>query len=115
MRGKAALYNPAGYSVGITPAYAGKRFLYERRIPEPGDHPRVCGEKASGSGLADFRSGSPPRMRGKATILTKNVQKLRITPAYAGKSKPARFSTDGVGDHPRVCGEKTSRDLFSVR
>ena len=52
--------------IGITPAYAGKRWYTECAKRLPPDHPRVCGEK-SGPCFA------PPPSPG-------------ITPAYAGKS-----------------------------
>ena len=47
MRGKAA--GPAAHRLdrGITPAYAGKRASGWERGCGSGDHPRVCGEKAS--------------------------------------------------------------------
>ena len=32
-----------------------------------------------------------------------------ITPAYAGKSPPARCRSWAAGDHPRVCGEKSDQ------
>ena len=50
--------------------------------------------------------GSPPPMRGK--VLKKNgcERKIRITPAYAGKSGSGNFSARSGRDHPRLCGEK---------
>ena len=48
------------------------------------EHPRVCGENISRSGLAGTTPGTPPRMRGKRSS--------KIRTAY------------GQG-HPRVCGE----------
>ena len=48
MRGKAG-FIPALYSVvGITPAYAGKSFLWGGAVAAHQDHPRVCGEKGRG-------------------------------------------------------------------
>ena len=52
-----------------------------------GDHPRVCGEKTGFVTHIPNKLGSPPRMRGKATDVDNYVRKLRITPAYAGKSR----------------------------
>ena len=54
--------------------------------------------------------GSPPPMRGKACHKRKFRRGIRITPAYAGKSLhqvPLRIS---LGDHPRLCGEKLTKD-----
>ena len=45
MRGKVHESVPADGYVGITPAYAGKRFLGVFQFDHIGDHPRLCGEK----------------------------------------------------------------------
>ena len=50
--------------------------------------------------------GSPPRMRGKAAVRMLMEFLIRITPAYAGKSKPLANVRREKTDHPRVCGEK---------
>ena len=50
---------------------------------------------------------SPPRVRGKDPERIKMYQTIRITPAYAGKSRWCLRLQCGTGDHPRVCGEKT--------
>ena len=71
------------------------------------DHPRVCGEKSPDSSCSISRTGSPPRMRGKARMILIHVNGERITPAYAGKSPSGIFSCAQLSDHPRVCGEKT--------
>ena len=46
-------------------------------------------------------------MRGKATFDIDAANRLRITPAYAGKSDKLRLVLNCQWDHPRVCGEKT--------
>ena len=46
-------------------------------------------------------------MRGKVINFSVFVIKLRITPAYAGKSSDTRYHHPGARDHPRLCGEKT--------
>ena len=121
VRGKGVKQSDSRVAVGITPAYAGKR------QPKPwcqrpnGDHPCVCGEKRVAVARPTGAPGSPPRMRGKAKILTTLPISPRITPAYAGKSgntgqagkriRSCKMSTP-VRDHPRVCGEKpTSKPL----
>ena len=45
MRGKVLIINNLVSEVGITPAYAGKRYSTDVLSPEYRDHPRVCGEK----------------------------------------------------------------------
>ena len=51
--------------------------------------------------------GSPPRMRGKVRSSETGWMCTRITPAYAGKSQWAGGLVVSIGDHPRVCGEKS--------
>ena len=71
---------------GITPACAGKRFVWFGLTPDGQDHPRVCGEKSKTlRGLMHFL-GSPPRVRGKDILGSPLVRGERITPACAGKS-----------------------------
>ena len=91
---------------GITPAYAGKR---SGRFPaglRRWDHPRVCGEKWHRRARPVVSLGSPPRVRGKVQQQYDNIQKERITPAYAGKSGELCNGEFCIRDHPRVCGEK---------
>ena len=45
-------------------------------------------------------------MRGKAFFSVWFFPKLRITPAYAGKSNDLKTDIVIGEDHPRVCGEK---------
>ena len=45
-------------------------------------------------------------MRGKVSIKAKKAVMMRITPAYAGKSRGNCFTDRFEGDHPRLCGEK---------
>ena len=70
-----------------------------------GDHPRVCGEHSPCAVACASCLGSSPRMRG--THGTNAVSHFfdRIIPAYAGNTRPVRFSIPIPGDHPRVCGE----------
>ena len=75
-------------------------------MPHKRDHPRVCGEKRFHLAHGLSVPGSPPRMRGKVTLLYALADREGITPAYAGKSL-RRIRLDRVPrDHPRVCGEK---------
>ncbi len=106
MRGKASAGNAVESITGITPAYAGKRFRSSTKPAQSGDHPRVCGEKFTGDKNKIRHVGSPPRMRGKVSPPISTVSPLRITPAYAGKSKVSPSHGKWDEDHPRVCGEK---------
>ena len=53
--------------------------------------------------------GSPPRVRGTASLPTRPNNAIRITPACAGNSLPRTGSPYTAWDHPRVCGEQTKK------
>ena len=55
--------------------------------------------------------GSPPRGRGKVSVLGGAAFCVGITPAWAGKSSPRSARNSPSGDHPRVGGEKLLRGL----
>ena len=86
VRGKAHLVLLATAHHGITPAYAGKRACTTTATTQPKDHPRVCGEKSFTRLSYCSAGGSPPRVRGKVPVCCPEHRKVRITPAYAGKS-----------------------------
>ena len=106
MRGKVDDIETGDLIHGITPAYAGKRLRIYWRHRGLWDHPRVCGEKALSRTFPQNLQGSPPRMRGKVRVPRCTASRIRITPAYAGKSPSIRWRQPCAGDHPRVCGEK---------
>ena len=105
-RGKASSVRFFSAAARITPAYAGKSensFLVELTA---WDHPRLRGEKED-LGAGDIASeGSPPLTRGKGDFVVRHFFALRITPAYAGKSRFRRSGSSGRRDHPRLRGEK---------
>ena len=83
-KGRSPLFSAA--SARITPAYAGKRWLDALPQELSEDHPRLRGEKHFTGLKIDIIPGSPPLTRGKVTQRRRINGKLRITPAYAGKS-----------------------------
>ena len=85
MRGKVKDVRAGLCRAGITPAHAGKRTLDVQDLASYGDHPRPCGEKVVAISTAQTTIGSPPPMRGKDTYMMMVNEKLRITPAHAGK------------------------------
>ena len=113
----------------ITPAWAGKsgsagavgfcswdhpRVGGEKpfsRAPPPGDHPRVGGEKLISVKGESRPVGSPPRGRGKDMDEVADCTHVRITPAWAGKSRVSPNVTPAAWDHPRVGGEKTQNPI----
>ena len=89
MRGKVVVLDLHQLCGGITPAYAGKSGSRRTGWPNCRDHPRVCGEKTQNPIGGQFQQGSPPRMRGKAMLMSWSINMSGITPAYAGKSPAA--------------------------
>ena len=86
MRGKGCTSCRAVLEVGITPAYAGKSFIWLLLSYLDRDHPRLCGEKWHIGQSITLQKGSPPPMRGKDGFPFLEALALGITPAYAGKS-----------------------------
>ena len=105
-RGKGDLDFDALASIGITPAWAGKRCAGTRSQGACRDHPRMGGEKMNKRYEEGRKPGSPPRRRGKGPMLCHRCQVLGITPAWAGKSGRSCGQTSASRDHPRVGGEK---------
>ena len=93
-------------SMGITPAWAGKRTRSYPCRPWSWDYPRVGGEKLRAGITARPKGGSPPRRRGKANWHCVRRPALRITPAQAGKRTRSWRAYGCPWDHPRVGGEK---------
>ena len=109
MRGKALFLSVLWVTSGITPAHAGKRGRQACSIAGSEDHPRACGEKDQEESESKDKTGSPPRMRGKADENRLGTCKGRITPAHAGKRRRKRTGRRRSQDHPRACGEKTKK------
>ena len=93
----------------VSPAYAGKSPAAAYACPGTQDHPRVCGEKLYTPCVIAPSVGSPPRMREKARQQEHLAAQSGITPACAGKRCQLVHAYDDGWDHPRVCGEKSSR------
>ncbi len=106
MRGKEPRQSRGVPDYRITPAYAGKRKSAILSLSAYRDHPRLCGEKAKKARQTPADRGSPPPMRGKAQDRLSRHQLEGITPAYAGKRKNPHCKSQGLQDHPRLCGEK---------
>ena len=105
-RGKGLLAVEAGDTVGITPAWAGKRVRRRRKYPCYRDHPRVGGEKPTSKLQSVYRKGSPPHGRGKVANANQASVPHGITPAWAGKRPAGPCGRRRSWDHPRIGGEK---------
>ena len=53
-------------------------------------------------------------MRGKADVVLNRIDRIGITPAYAGKRPQTAGATPARRDHPRLCGEKDAEIIASV-
>ena len=115
MRGKEGDSTFWHIAARITPACAGKRAGIAPTSSAVRDHPRVCGEKASGDATAPEVQGSPPRVRGKDMKASTKRAKNGITPACAGKRPGCCPLSRPNWDHPRVCGEKKLTDCANFR
>ena len=106
MRGKQRQEYPIFEKLRITPADAGKTRLKPSNSPQRWDHPRGCGENRSNDASLRFAKGSPPRMRGKHSNVRAEIQRLRITPADAGKTQCVYlYPYMYVGSPPRMRGK----------
>ena len=105
MRGKLRTVNSVSSSTRITPAGAGKTYVFAAASVSPQDHPRRCGENALAAASANKSSGSPPQVRGKLPPYSQIGQLDRITPAGAGKTRHSLPRKAEHKDHPRRCGE----------
>ena len=113
-RGKERSTALVGTPTRITPALAGKSYVFGPFRPGSWDHPRVGGEKQIGGDNGLDKQGSPPRGRGKGCLEPFLATTVRITPAWAGKSMPGDGASGVKPDHPRVGGEKIARLNTSI-
>ena len=105
-RGKVETMRSASMRIGITPAWAGKRFETVKTTITGWDHPRMGGEKIASWTVCNVSMGSPPHGRGKAPALQPWRLSPGITPAWAGKSIQSGGPLYPAWDHPRMGGEK---------
>ena len=115
MRGKGVRRGKWQNAYRITPAYAGKSRVSVQYETCHRDHPRLCGEKACILQRHLQTKGSPPPMRGKAIFARYFSARSGITPAYAGKRKICQYPRSLFQDHPRLCGEKATRQPQKVK
>ncbi len=106
VRGTVFLFPNSGLSKRITPACAGNSNGGTENAAVFKDHPRVCGEQTVDGLLPEAETGSPPRVRGTASLHGFLALDVRITPACAGNSIYSDVEEDSYKDHPRVCGEQ---------
>ena len=79
------------------------------------DHPRVCGEHSSASGIPCRGWGSSPRVRGTRGHARCFEGRAGIIPACAGNTCKVSSSVFSAWDHPRVCGEHKMKLNFDSK
>ena len=80
-RGKVVRPDVVAKAAGITPAWAGKSREIPLHLRAAKDHPRVGGEKQTGTVYAVLPYGSPPRRQGKEQGAGGRMAAHGITPA----------------------------------
>ena len=91
--------------VGLTPAWAGTTSRY-RDPSSPGRaHPRVGGDDREQVASSVTGEGSPPRGRGRLSILSVDDQGEGLTPAWAGTTDLQDCGQWQSWAHPRVGGD----------
>ena len=91
------------------PAYAGKTHSPGNVRGGWEEHPRVCGENLENELALIKVDGTSPRMRGKLLGKKPVIGGFRNIPAYAGKTGSISHALRHAQEHPRVCGENSSR------
>ena len=69
----------------------------------------MCGEHEEPDGFSEAEAGSSPHVRGARGLLLPRGIVLGIIPACAGSTKDSNTSSKNSKDHPRMCGEHTSK------
>ena len=95
--------------LGIIPACAGSTLMLFSSIALTRDHPRMCGEHPLLLTLLGGTAGSSPHVRGAPAACLWPIRRVGIIPACAGSTRLADERRAGAGDHPRMCGEHTSK------
>ncbi len=110
VRGKLTAIPLSARSMRITPAGAGKTHAGWGDNLLDKDHPRRCGENVIAICTQSVDMGSPPQVRGKPVTKQLWPRRVGITPAGAGKTGFASPSCRILKDHPRRCGENSTRN-----
>ena len=97
------------FSDGIIPAHAGNTMLLPQTGSIPRDHPRACGEYNIHKKLTFEDKGSSPRMRGIRRYRSRQRGRSGIIPAHAGNTDFLSLLKTVGQDHPRACGEYSTK------
>ena len=94
---------------GSPPQVRGKRKFFVCAFRIKRITPAGAGKTSRRDSVHTLYKGSPPQVRGKLIHIPPSSQGKRITPAGAGKTKIKIATEINVGDHPRRCGENSSK------
>ena len=94
---------------GIIPARAGSSPARAGSGMAAWDHPRACGEQLPQMEQVINPQGSSPRVRGAGGQVHAARDRGGIIPARAGSSTPRCRAPRRGRDHPRACGEQSTR------
>ena len=94
---------------GIIPACAGSTLRVSIVDAHLRDHPRMCGEHAIVVSLSLESEGSSPHVRGAHLVHGHFDDGTGIIPACAGSTWYPPAESANPRDHPRMCGEHTSK------
>ena len=98
----------------IIPACAGSTWTLPRVTVAFGDHPRMRGEHAGLSHLANTLAGSSPHARGALRRQQIQLDGRGIIPACAGSTSRMYPVHTRLSDHPRMRGEHTACEFTST-
>ena len=93
----------------LTPAWAGKTSASASPGSGSATHPRLGGEDARPRRWPRACTDSPPRGRGRPRLRRPLRGVRRLTPAWAGKTRPPPCGPPVRSTHPRVGGEDHCR------
>ena len=104
-RGKLRSTSAARSQSRLIPAWAGKTQSAISEMQDVGAHPRVGGENAQVGIEPPGGAGSSPRGRGKLLFGGVGHCRVRLIPAWAGKTTGQTWRNSQSTAHPRVGGE----------
>ena len=105
MRGRLDAGPPPERDVGLTPANAGTTSDEQTGKIINAAHPRECGDDDVAVAGVPRGVGSPPRMRGRRTLMCGWRPDCRLTPANAGTTSSLPPGSYTPTAHPRECGD----------
>ena len=89
----------------LIPAHAGKTLISFFEVRGAWAHPRSRGENEVPATTGLTLGGSSPLTRGKRWKGPEDLDKRRLIPAHAGKTRSEHRRSDYPGAHPRSRGE----------